>query len=157
MATNFWDCTDCKHRGPADAFVNQQWMSASDFEREGIPYHICPKCCSEDVFPWRKFRCLGCKHEAEQGPFFIFIPHGGFRYGNISSNDPRHGEADLDADPVEEKWEYDCSHYNNRDCASKSYEQIDDGSITPIRVIPELAKEVETTEGQLLLRFDKDR
>lgn len=125
MATNFWDCAACNHRGPLDAFVNQQWMSASEFEREGIPYHICPECCSEDVFPWRKFRCLGCKYEAEQGLFFIFVPSG---------------EADLDPDPIEATWEYDCSHHNNPDCPSKSYEQIDDGSITPIRMIPEPKK-----------------
>ncbi|MCE9586104.1 hypothetical protein K8R04_02160 [Candidatus Uhrbacteria bacterium] len=109
MATNFWICyvRDCLYKA-----------STKEFEHpEGG--HICPKCRSEDVFPWRKFRCLGCGFEEEQGKFFAFKCEGKVE------------EADLDEDPMESKLEYNCSEYNNPDCDSKSYEQIDESKMPP--------------------------
>lgn len=112
MATNFWICyaPECLYKGPTAEFEHAEGG------------HLCPKCSGEDVFPWRKFRCLGCGFEEEQGKFFIHYPPGVSRF----SGRAREFEADLDQDPMEEKMEYDCSHVNNPDCKSKSYEQIDD-------------------------------
>ena len=115
MATNFWICYEPVHgtqgyRAPEAEFKHPEGG------------HECPKCkhCNS-VFPWRKFRCLGCGFEEEQGKFF-------------ASSHPRSGkveDSDLDPDPVLEKWEYDCSDQNNRDCDSSSYEQIDESTEPP--------------------------
>jgi|SRR5688572_14450069 len=112
MATNFWICYEppCNnYRGPESEFKHPEGG------------HVCPKCKTSDAcFPWRKFRCLGCGFEETQAKFFAY----GRRHGNID-------EADLDADPITEKWEYECSRLNNEDCDSKSYEQIDDSTEPP--------------------------
>lgn len=33
-------------------------------------FHQCPHCGSEDVFPYRLFKCTNCGHEASQEDFF---------------------------------------------------------------------------------------
>ncbi len=116
MATKFWICYECKTKGTEEEFRHPE---------DG---HECPKCKHCDAsFPWRKFRCLGCGFSEEQGKFFGWKDEFG-----------KDQEADLDADPTEEKMEYECSSFNNPLCDSKEYEQIDDSIEPPKQKLFEL-------------------
>lgn len=66
-----------------------------------INSNVCAKCGSEDVFPFRLFRCTECGIIAAQDPFF--------------------GEdVSLDPDPTEEQWERESCP----SCDCTSYEQV---------------------------------
>ncbi|MDP2647931.1 MAG: hypothetical protein Q8P35_01670 [Candidatus Yanofskybacteria bacterium] len=82
MATNKWRCEKCLSQFSSD------------------PGDFCPKCKSEDVFPFRFFRCNGCQAEGDQTVFFQ----------NLSA----------DPDPIEEKEEGHCP-----DCGSNAIVQLE--------------------------------
>ncbi len=128
MATNFWICYECKTKGTEQEFRHPEGG------------HECPKCKNCDAsFPWRKFRCLGCGFEEEQGKFFGVK----ISFGKID-------EAPLDEDPVDRKWEYDCSEINNDICDSTTYEQIDDSTEPARQKLFELT--VEGEDGERFFR-----
>lgn len=139
MATNFWICYQdkCGYRGTEAEF------------RHPENGHECPKCKLDDAaFPWRKFRCLGCGFAEEQGKFFAT----GSRFGETH-------DADLDPDPIKEKFPYRCSELNNEMCDSTAYEQIDDSADPPKSMLYELRRSqdrgqqfvFDVTLGRLLL------
>ncbi len=55
--TNAWKCEACKHIASEEDFRVKK-------------NHLCPNCRSEDVFPYRLFRCKTCGHIAEQITWF---------------------------------------------------------------------------------------
>ena len=52
-----WKCYACLYVGPT-----------AEFTRESD--HICPKCQSEDVFPYRLYRCKKCGQIGDQDFWF---------------------------------------------------------------------------------------
>jgi len=50
-------CYECGHKAPAKEIKTENGSQ-------------CPKCNSEDVFPYRRYHCGTCGHEGEQQEFF---------------------------------------------------------------------------------------
>ena len=74
---SFWKCEECfsrwkKERGKGLQkkidFISQE----ANFGEPGK--HECPQCKSEDVFPYRLFKCKACGHVADQDTWFPEFP-----------------------------------------------------------------------------------
>lgn len=57
----FWKCEECLLVGPEAGF------------RDSSGY-LCSRCQSEDVFPYRHFKCKKCGHIADQDTWFPEFP-----------------------------------------------------------------------------------
>lgn len=96
MATTHYRCESCIQVFPCSRIIVDQNKA-----------QVCPHCRSEDIFPFRLFKCATCGFQGDQYEFFP--------------------ESAGDPDPVEERWPYNClieqgSDYNA--CGGTEYVQV---------------------------------